>query len=146
MTALLNGHVPVHVVSALAGHEDLATTQKYAEVLNADKEAAGGVLGRAHETGQEQRDAKLAPEQPRAAAQRAKKSKRGSVLRSRALERARQRGNTLETEPGKATRSRTAAICSAIFFGQGLMAVGVGADSGASSSSPVGSAAWIAAF
>jgi hypothetical protein len=57
------------------------------------------VLGRAHETGQEQRDAKLAPEQPRAMAQRAKKSKRGSVLRSRALERARQRGNTLETEP-----------------------------------------------
>jgi hypothetical protein len=100
VTALLNGHVPVHVVSALAGHEDLATTQKYAEVLNADKGVAVGVLGRAHEAGQEERDAKLAPEPPRAAAQRVKHRKaRGSVLRSRARERARQRGNTLETEP-----------------------------------------------
>ena len=54
--------------------------------------------------------------------------------------------STVKSFPGDATRSRTAAICSAIFFGQGLMAAGVGADSGASSSSPVGSAAWIAAF
>lgn len=98
--ALLNGRMPVHVVSALAGHEDFATTQKYAEVLNADKGAAVGVLGRAHEAGREQRDAKLVPEPPRAGAQRVKKSKaRGSLLRSRAMERARQRGNTLETEP-----------------------------------------------
>jgi integrase/recombinase XerD len=100
VTALLNGHVPVHVVSALAGHEDLATTQKYAEVLNADKGVAVGVLGRAHEAGQEGRDAKLTPEPPRAMERRVKHSKaRGSLLRSRALGRARQRGNTLETDP-----------------------------------------------
>jgi hypothetical protein len=78
----------------------LATTQKYAEVLNADKGVAVGVLGRAHEAGQEGRDAKLTPEPPRAMERRVKHSKaRGSLLRSRALGRARQRGNTLETDP-----------------------------------------------
>jgi site-specific recombinase XerD len=29
--------MPVHVVRELVGHEDLATTQKYAEVIDADK-------------------------------------------------------------------------------------------------------------
>lgn len=45
VTVLLNGHMPVHVVRELVGHEDLATTQKYAEVIDADEGAAVGVLG-----------------------------------------------------------------------------------------------------
>lgn len=100
VTVLLNGHMPVHVVRELVGHEDLATTQKYAEVIDADKGAAVGVLGRAHVAGRAQRDAKANPEQRGATTRRVMRGTgRSALLRSRALERARGRGNMLETEP-----------------------------------------------
>ena len=54
--------------------------------------------------------------------------------------------STVKSFPGEATRSRTAAICSAIFFGQGLITAGAGADWGPSSSSPVGSGACVSGF
>jgi integrase len=48
VTILLSGHVPVHVVRELAGHEDLATTQGYAAILAPDRGAAVEVLDRVH--------------------------------------------------------------------------------------------------
>jgi integrase len=48
VTTLLNGHVPVHVVRELVGHGDLATTQRYAAIVEADRGTAVGVLERAY--------------------------------------------------------------------------------------------------
>ena len=77
VTVLLNGRMPVHVVRELVGHEDLATTQKYAEGIDADKGAAVGVLGRA------QRDAKANPEQRGATTRRVMRGTGRSALTCR---------------------------------------------------------------
>ena len=100
VTVLLNGHMPVHVVRELVGHEDLATTQKYAGIIEADRGAAVGVLGRAHMAGRAQGAAKTSPERKDTVTRRiVRGTGRSGLLRSRALERARGRGNVLETEP-----------------------------------------------
>jgi hypothetical protein len=44
VTALLKGHVPVHVVRELVGHGNLATTQMYAAIVEGDRGAAVDVL------------------------------------------------------------------------------------------------------
>jgi integrase len=49
VTTLLNGHVPTHVVRELVGHGDLATTQRYAAIVESDRGAAVGVLDRAYQ-------------------------------------------------------------------------------------------------
>jgi hypothetical protein len=105
VTVLLNGHMPVHVVRELAGHEDLGTTQGYAAILAPLRGAAVDVL----DQGYQEARAKPAVE---GAGQRTRRSRRsrsmrrvGRVtrrireLRSRALKRARRRGNNPETGP-----------------------------------------------
>jgi site-specific recombinase XerC len=48
VTTLLNGRVPTHVVRELVGHGHLATTQRYAAVVEGDRGAAVGVLDRVY--------------------------------------------------------------------------------------------------
>ncbi len=99
MTVLLSGHVPVHVVRELVGHEDLATTQGYAAILAPDRNAAVGVLDRVHQGARREQGARVA-EQPRRVRPMQRISRvtgRIRLLRKRVLERVRGRGNNSET-------------------------------------------------
>lgn len=100
MTILLNGHMPVHVVRELAGHEDLATTQGYAAILAPVRGAAADVLERGYQ-------GTRAAQATKGGGERSKRvrpmrcvgrvTRRIRELRSRALKRARGRGNNPET-------------------------------------------------
>jgi len=90
VTALLNGRVPAHVVRELVGHGDLATTQRYAAVVAADRGSAVTVLDDAYRGAQggEERETKRP--------HRAGKARRPSTLLAR-LRRRRSAGNSPET-------------------------------------------------
>ena len=90
VTTLLSGNVPAHVVRELVGHADLSTTQGYAAILSSDQASAVGVLDRAQGGRAE----------PRRAPRRVTRvTGRGRLLRARVQQRARERGNGLETGP-----------------------------------------------
>jgi integrase len=99
VTILLSGHVPVHVVRELVGHEDLATTQGYAAILAPDRGAAASVLDRVHQGARrgrgEQRAAK--PKRVRPKQRIGGVTRRVGGLRARVLRRLRSRGNNSET-------------------------------------------------
>jgi integrase len=108
VTVLLSGHVPVHVVRELVGHEDLATTQGYAAILAPDRGAAVGVLDRTHLAAQVEAVPRgaLPPHgeegaQRRARRERPRRRVTGRIrdLRSRVRRRVRGRGDSLETAP-----------------------------------------------
>lgn len=50
VTSWLRKGIPVHVVQKMAGHNNLATTEKYVHLLHADLEAAARILGNILET------------------------------------------------------------------------------------------------
>ena len=87
---LLSGNVPAHVVQELVGHADLATTQGDAAILSSDQAAAVGVLDRAQGGRAEAR---------RSMRRVARVTGRGRLLRARVQQRARGRGNVVETGP-----------------------------------------------
>jgi len=101
VTILLSGHVPVHVVRELVGHEDLATTQGYAAILAPDRGAAAGVLDRVHQGARRERGERPAdkPGRVRPMQRIGRVTRRIRLLRAGVLERLRSRGNNLETAP-----------------------------------------------
>jgi integrase len=83
VTALLKGHVPVHVVRELVGHGNLATTQMYAAVVEGDQGAAVQVLDRLFEnTGEGSADSQgaIATRRP-ACTKRTARRRRGAIWR-----------------------------------------------------------------
>jgi integrase len=100
VTVLLSGHVPVHVVRELVGHQDLATTQGYAAILAPDRGAAVGVLDRVYQGARSEPGAKLEPRERSGRPPRVTQTtRRVRTLRSGALRRAKSRGNSRETPP-----------------------------------------------
>jgi integrase len=108
VTILLSGHVPVHVVRELVGHEDLATTQGYAAILAPDRGAAVGVLDRTYLSARAEAAPRgelpphvegAGPRPNRRGRPRRRVTGRIRELRSRVRRRARGRGDSLETAP-----------------------------------------------
>jgi integrase len=101
VTTLLNGRVPVHVARKLAGHGNLATTQKYAAIFDESCGEAVGVLDRAYEGARgvaHQSDAKPRATRAPGRSRRLRSARWTSMLRRRLLAR-RSAGNGLETTP-----------------------------------------------
>ncbi|APR78504.1 Hypothetical protein A7982_03851 [Minicystis rosea] len=97
MTILLRGHVPVHVVRELVGHEDLATTQGYAAIGSTECSDAVGVLERVYRG----EPTELAGVQKRVRRMQRVSRITGRIrlLRKRVLARLKSRGNNSETPP-----------------------------------------------